>query len=218
MEIGLFVVVQLLGPVRLFVPLWTAALQASLSFTVSRSLFKFTSVESVIIKPSHSLSFPSPPAFNLSQHQGHFQRVSSSHQVAKYSSFSFSISPSNEYSGLIFTMDWLDLLTFQGTQKSSPTPQFKSINSLALSFLYSPTLTSTHDYWKNHSFKLMNLVGKMMPLHFNTLSRFFITFLPRINCLLISWLQSPSTVIWETLKIKSVTISTFFPSICHEVM
>ena len=71
----------------------------------------------------------------------------------KYWSISFSISPSNEYSGLIsFRMDWLDLLTVQGTLKeSSPTPQFKSINSSALSFLYSPTLTSIRDYWKNHS-------------------------------------------------------------------
>ena len=67
--------------------------------------------------------------------------------------FSFSISPSNEHSGLIsFRMDWLDLFAVQGTQESSPTPQVKSINSLALSFLYSPTLTSIHDYWKNHTF------------------------------------------------------------------
>ena len=70
----------------------------------------------------------------------------------KYWSFSFNISPSNEYSGLIsFRKDWLDLLAVQGTLKSPPTPQFKSINSSALSFLYSPTLTSIHDYWKNHS-------------------------------------------------------------------
>ena len=71
----------------------------------------------------------------------------------KYCSFSFSISPSNEYSGLIsFRIDWFDLLAIQGTLKSSPTPQFKSINYLALSFLYSSTLTSIHAYWKNHSF------------------------------------------------------------------
>ena len=71
----------------------------------------------------------------------------------KYWSFSFNISPSNEHSGLIsFMMDWLDLLAVQGTQESSPTPQFKSINSSVLSFLYSPTLTSIHDYWKNQSF------------------------------------------------------------------
>ena len=70
----------------------------------------------------------------------------------KYWSFSFNVSPSNEYPGLIsFRMDWLDLLAVQGTLKSSPTPQFKSINSLALSFLHSSTLTSIHDHWKNHS-------------------------------------------------------------------
>ena len=71
----------------------------------------------------------------------------------KYWSFSFSISPSNEYSGLIpFVIDWFDLLAVQGTQEASPTPQFKNINSLVLSLLYGPTLTSIHDYWKNHSF------------------------------------------------------------------
>ena len=71
----------------------------------------------------------------------------------KYWSFSFSISPSNEYSGPIsFRMDWLDLLAVQGTQESSPTPQFKSINSSVLCFLCSPTLTFIHNYWKNHSF------------------------------------------------------------------
>ena len=70
----------------------------------------------------------------------------------KYWSFSFSINLSNEYSGLIsFRMDWLDLLAVQGTLKSFPTPQFKRINSSALSFLHSPTLTSIHDHWKNHS-------------------------------------------------------------------
>ena len=70
----------------------------------------------------------------------------------KYWSFSFSISPSHEYSGLIsFRMDWLDFLAVQGTLKSSPTPQFKSINSSVLSLLHSPTLTSIHDHWKNHS-------------------------------------------------------------------
>ena len=105
------------------------------------------------IQPSYTLSSPSPPAFNLSQH-----RVFSNESVLcirwpEYWSFSFSISPSSEHSGLIsFRIDWFDLLAVQGTQQSSPTPQFKSINSLALSFLYSPTLTSIHDYWKNHHF------------------------------------------------------------------
>ena len=96
---------------------------------------------------------PSPPAFNLSQHQGLFKWVSSLHQMAKVLEFSFNISSSSIHSGLIsFRMDWVDLLAVQGTlQWSSPTPQFKNINSLALSFLYSPTLRSIHDYWKNHS-------------------------------------------------------------------
>jgi len=77
----------------------------------------------------------------------------------KYWSFSFSISPSNEYSGLIsFRTDWLDLVSVQGTQESSPTPQFKSIDSLALSLLYSPTLTFIHDYWKNHCFDWTDLI------------------------------------------------------------
>jgi len=116
----------------------------------------------------------------------------------KYRSFSFSISPSNEYSGLIsFRLDWFDFLAVQGTLESSPTPQFKSISSLVLSLLYGPTLTSIHDYWKNHSF-----AGKVMSLLFCMLSRFVIAFLPRSKCLLISWLQSPSTVILETRKIK----------------
>ena len=76
----------------------------------------------------------------------------------QYRSFSFNINPSNEYSGLIsFRIDWLDLLAVEGTQESSPTPQFKSINSWTLSLLYDPTLTSVHDYWKNHSFEYTEL-------------------------------------------------------------
>ena len=95
---------------------WTAVCQASLSITNSWSLLKLMSIE--LVQTSHPLSSLSPPTFNLSQHQGLFQWVSSSHQVAKYWSFSFSISPSNEYSGLIsFSMDWLDLLAVQGTLK-----------------------------------------------------------------------------------------------------
>ena len=76
----------------------------------------------------------------------------------KYCSFSFSISPSNKYSGLIsFRIDWFDLLAVQGTQESSPAPQFKSISSSVLCFLYGSTLTSVHDYWKNHSFDYMDI-------------------------------------------------------------
>ena len=122
----------------------------------------------------------------------------------KYWSFSFSISPSNEHWGLIcFRMDWLDLLAVQGTFKSSPTPHFKSINTLALRFLYSLTLTSTCDYWKYHSFDYLDgPVGRVTSLLFNTLSRLVIAFLSRNKCLLISWLQSPSAVILEPKKIQ----------------
>ena len=149
---------------------------------------------------SNLLSSPSP-AFNLAQHQGLFQRVSSSHQVAKYWSFSFSISPSNEYSGLIsFWMNWWDLLAVQGTQESSPTSQFKSINSSTLSFLYSPTLTSIHKYWRNQALTRWTFAGKVMSLLLNMVSRLVITFLPRSKRLLISWLQSPSAVILEPPK------------------
>ena len=99
------------------------------------------------IQPSHLLLPSSPPALSLSQHQGLFQWVGCLHQVPKYWSFSFSISPSNEYSGLIsFGNDWFDFLAVQGTLKSSPAPQFKSINSLALSLLYGPTLMSVRNY------------------------------------------------------------------------
>ena len=87
-----------------------------------------------------------------------------------------------------------------------------------LGFLYIPTLTSIHDYWKNHSFDEMDFVGKVMSLLFNMLPRFVTAFLPRSKCLLISWLQSPSVVILEPAKIKSVTVSIVSPSICHEVM
>ena len=104
------------------------------------------------IQLSQPLSSPSPPALNLSQHQGLFKWVRSSHQVAKILEFKLNISPFIEYPGLIsFRIDWLDLLAVQGTLESSPAPQFKSINSSALSFLDSPTFISIHDYWENHS-------------------------------------------------------------------
>ena len=84
--------------------------------------------------------------------------------------------------------------------------------------LYGPVLTTVHDHWEEHSHDYTDFVGTVIPLLFNTLSRFVIVFLPRSNRLLISWLQSPSTVISESKKRKSVTASTFSPSICHEVM
>ena len=146
--------VQSLSYVQLFVTPWTAACQASLSITNSQSLPKLMSIESVM--PSNHLILCHPlllppsllPSIRI------FSNESALHsRWPKYWSFSFNISPSNEHSGLIsFRMDWLDLLAVQGAlKKFSPTSQFKSINSSALSFLYSPTLTSIHDHWKNHS-------------------------------------------------------------------
>ena len=138
---------------------WTAARQASLSFTSSQSLLKPLKPMSIkSVMPSDHLILCHPLLFPLEIFPS--IRVFSNESVLrirwpKYWSFNFSISPSNEYSGLIsFGIDWFDLLVVQGTlMKSSPTPHFQSINSLALSFLYGPTLTFIHNYWKNHSFE-----------------------------------------------------------------
>ena len=140
----------------------------------------------------------------------------------KYWNFSFNIGNSNEHPGLIsFRMDWLDLLAVRGdSQESSPTPQFKHINSLTLSFLYSPTLTS-HPYMttgKTIALTRWTFVGKVISLLVNMLSKLVMTFLTRSKHLLISWLQSPSALILEPPKIKSDTVSTVSPSISHEVM
>ena len=118
----------------------------------------------------------------------------------EYWSFSYSNSPSNEYSGISFRIsfrtDWFDLLAAEETLKSLQHPhEFKTINYLALSFLYCPTLTSIHDYWKNHSFDYMTFVSQVTSLLIKILSRFVIAFFPRSKHLLISWLQSPSAVI-----------------------
>ena len=111
--------VQSLSHVWLLATPWTAARQSSLSITNSQGLLKLMSIKLVMPYNHLILSSPSLPALNLAQHQGLFQWVTSSHQVAKYWSFSFSISPSNEYSGLIsFRIDWVDLLAVQGTLKS----------------------------------------------------------------------------------------------------
>ena len=145
--------VQSLSHVWLFVTPWTAARQASLSITNSRSLLRLMSIKSVM--PSNHLILCRPLLLLPSIFPS--IRVFANKSVLCISwpkdwSFSFSISPSNEYSGLIsFRTDCFDLPTVQGTLKSPPTIRFKSINSSALSFLYSPTLISIHDYWKNHS-------------------------------------------------------------------
>ena len=191
---------------QLFETPWTAALQALLSTTNSWSLLKFISIE--LVMPSNHLIlchplfllpsiFPSIRVF--------FNESDLRMRWPKYWSFSFSISPSNEHPGLIsFRMGWLDLLAVQGStrdsEESSPAPQFKSTNSSVLSFLYTPTLTSIHDYWKNHTLIRWTSVGKVMSLLFNMLSRLVIISLPRSQHLLISWLQSPSAVILESQK------------------
>ena len=128
------------------------------SLPVHHQLLEFTQTHvhwvGDAIQPSHLLLSPSSPTFTLSQHQGLFQRVSSSCQMAKVLEFQLQ----HQAFQWIFRADFLhDGLAespccLRDSQESSPTPQFKSINSSALSFLYSPTLTSIHDYWKNHSF------------------------------------------------------------------
>ena len=157
------------------------------------------------IQPSHPLSSPSPPALNLSQHQGLFQWVSSSYQVAKVWSFSFSVSPSNEYSGPIsFRIVWLDLLAVQGTLKSLLQHHSSKASVLQNSAFFIVQLS--HPYTatgKTIALTRWTFFGKVMSL-LNMLSRLVITFLPRSKHLLILWLQSPSGVILEPRKKNNV--------------
>ena len=138
----------------------------------------------------------------------------------EYWSFSFIISPFNEYSVLIsFGMDWLDLLAVQGTLKSllqqhSSKASILQPSAFFMVQLWHPYLTTG----KTIALTRQTFVGKVTSLLFNTLSRLVIAFLPRSKHLLISWLQSPSAVILEPKKIKPVTVSIVSPSICHEVM
>ena len=138
----------------------------------------------------------------------------------KYWSFSLSISPSNEYSGLIsFRMNWFDLLAVQGALKSLLQHHSSKASILQCSaffivqFSYSYMTTG-----RTIALSRWTSVGKVTSLLFHMLSRLVITFLPRSKCLLISWLQSSSAVILEPKKIKSVTVSIVSPSICHEVI
>ena len=138
----------------------------------------------------------------------------------KYWSFSFSISPPNEYSGLIsFRMDWLDLLAVQGTLKSLLQHHSSKASVLWGSAFFIVQLS--HPYMttgKNIALTKRTFVGKIMSLLFSTLSRLVIIFLPRSKHLLISWLQTPYAVIGGQKKIKFATVSTIFPSICHQMM
>ena len=199
-------VVQSLSCVQFFVIPWTAAPQASLSSTISWSLLKLMSVESVM--PSNHLILCRPllppsvfPSIRFSSDESVLHI-----RWSKYWSFSFSISPSNEYSGLIsFRTDLLDLLAVQGTLKSLLQHHSSKVSVLQHSAFFMVQLA--HPYMtirETIALAIQTFVGKVMSLLFNTLSRLVIAFLPRSKRLLISWLQSPSAVILKPKKIKSV--------------
>ena len=210
--------VQLLSRVRLFEATRNAACQTSLSIINSQSLLKLMSIESLM--PSNHLSLCHP--FLLLPSVFPSIRVFSNESVLhirwpKYWSFSFSISPSNEYSGLIsFRIDWLDLLADQGTLKSLLQHHSSKASILQCSAIFIVQLL--HPYMttgKTIALTRRTFVDKVTSLLFNMLSTLVITFLPRSKCLFISWLQSPSAVIFEPPEIKPVTVS---PSICYKLM
>ena len=213
--------VYLLSPVQLFATPWTAARQASLSITNSQSLLKLMSTE--LMMPSIHLILCRPLLLLPSIFPG--IRVFSNESVfpirwPNYWSFSFSISSSSEYSGLMsFRMDWLGLLAVQGTLKSLLQHYSSKASILQHSAFFMVQLSRPYmTTGKTIALTRRTFVGKVMSLLFNMLSRLFITFLPRSKHFLISWLQSPSAVILEPKKIKSVTVSIVSRSICHEVM
>ena len=165
------------------------------------------------------LSSLSPPAFNLSI------RVFSSEAALrirwpKYWSFSFSTSPSNEYSGLIpFRIEWFELLAVQGTLRNLLQHHSSKASVLQCSAFF--IVQFSHRYMttgKIIALTIQTFAGEVMSLLVNILSRFVITFLPRSKRLVISWFQSPSAVTLEPKKIKSAIVSIVSPSICHEVM
>ena len=202
---GLVLSVQLLSRVRRFATPWTAAHQASLSITNSWSLLKLMSIKSAM--PSNHLILCSPllPPPSIFPSNRIFSNESVLHiRWPKYWSFSFSIRPSNEHSGLIsFRMDWLGLLAVQGTLNSFLQHHSSKASILLCSAFFIVQLS--HPYittGKTTALTRWTLVGKVMSLLFNMLSRLVITFLPRSKCLLISWLQSPSAVILEPQKIN----------------
>ena len=191
---------QLLSPVDL-IP------NARLSCTSQTPGVCWTHVQQVTdaIQSSHPLSSPFPPAFNLSQHLGLFQVVSSLHQVAKVVELQLQHQSLQWMFRIDFFQDWLVCSPCcpWDSQGSSPAPQCKA-SILWLSTFSCRAFTSIYDYWKNHSF-----VSKVMSQLFNMLSRFVIAFSPRSKCFLISWLQSPSVVILESKKIKPVSFHCF---------
>ena len=172
------------------------------------------------IQPSHLLSSPSPPALNLSQHESLFKWVSSSHQVSKVLEFqlqhqSLQWTPKTD----LLWMDWLDLLTVQGTLKTLLQHHSSKASILLCSAFFIVQLS--HLYMttgKTIALTRQTFVSKVMSLLSSMLSRLVISFLPRSKHLFISWLQSPSAVILEPHKIKSLTGSIVSPSIFHELM
>ena len=160
------------------------------------------------IQPSHPLLSPSPPAFNLSQHQGLCNELALCNRWPKYWNFSLSISPSNEYSALIsFRIDWLDLLAVQGTLKNLLQHHSSNASILWCSAFFMVQLSYPYmTPGKNIALTRWTFVGKVMSLLFNMLSRLVITSLPRSKRLLISWLQPPSAMILEPPKIKSAKL------------
>ena len=195
--------VQSLSHVQLFATPWTAACQASLSKLLELAQTHVHWVGDAM-QPSHPLLSPSPLAFNLSQHQGLSNESVLCIRWSKYWSFSFSISPSNEYSRLISSrIARLDLFTVQGTLKSLLQHHSSKASTLQHSALFIVQLS--HPYMttgKTIALTRQTFVGKVMSLLFNMLSRLIIAFLLRSKHLLISWLQSPSAVILETKNIS----------------
>ena len=194
---------------------WTAARQASLSFTLSWSLLKFMSIKSVMLSNHLILCHPLlllPSVFP--RIRVFFPSESALYtRWSKYWSFSFSISPSSEYSGLIsYRIDWFDLPIVQGTLKNllQNHSSKASILQHSASFMVQLSHPNMTD-GKTITLTIWTFVGKVKSLLFNMLSRVVIVFLPRSNHLLISWLQSPSAVILEPKKIKSASVSTFYP-------
>ena len=192
-----------------------------ISFPVLHCLPKFAQIHvhwfDDAIEPSYPLLPSFPFVFKHFQHQGLFQWVCSLHQVAKVLDLQLQYQSYQWIFRVDFLYDWLlwSPCSPRDSQESSPTPQFESINSLALSLLYGPTLTYEHDYWKNHSLTVWTSISKVMSPLFNMQSRSIIIFLPRNKNFWISQLQSPSTVILEQKKKKNTTVSFFiFPPIC----
>ena len=213
--------VQSLSHVPLLATLWIAARQASLSITNSQSSLKLMSIELVmpcsylILCCPLLLLSPTPPSIRIFSNESTLCL-----RWPKYCSFSFSIIPSKEIPGLIsFRVDWLDLLAVQGTHKSLLQHHSSKASILRCSAFF--TVQLSHPYMttgKTIALTRRTFVGKVVSLLLNMLSRLVITFLSRSKRLLISWLKSPSAVILEPRKIKSDTVSTVSPSICHEVM